>query len=301
MSTLAIVNVPVATLWTAPGKARELDAEALTNPQTLNKWLEKLPKLERLDLCDGNRIQSQVLYGEYVLIDEEQDGWAKVCVVHQKSDKDDRGYPGYIPVAQLQEATVQTSERYVIVTAPRAQLWQHGKPTIVVSFNTMLPYVVEDDKHFTVETPHGLQQILKAQSTVTASNAVGNPGTMAQAVQHGLAFLDLPYLWGGMSSYGYDCSGFTYQMARSVGILMSRDADEQAKEGKEVNHLDRSEWQVGDVVFFSDEPGVKPVRHVAFYFGDGQILHSHSTGLPVEILALEGSKLDKEVCAVRRF
>ncbi|HIX41955.1 MAG TPA: hypothetical protein H9983_01660 [Candidatus Kurthia intestinigallinarum] len=74
MSTLAIVNVPVATLWTAPGKARELDAEALTNPQTLNKWLEKLPKPERLDLCDGNRIQSQVLYGEYVLIDEEQDG-----------------------------------------------------------------------------------------------------------------------------------------------------------------------------------------------------------------------------------
>ena len=90
-------------------------------------------------------------------------------------------------------------------------------------------------------------------------------------------------------------------MARSVGILMSRDADEQATEGKEVNHLDRSTWQVGDVIFFSDEPGVKPVRHVGFYFGDGQILHSHSTGLPVEILPLEGSKLDNEVCAVRRF
>ncbi|WP_251047571.1 hypothetical protein [Planococcus sp. ISL-110] len=55
------------------------------------------------DLTDSNRIQTQLLYGEPVLIDEVVDGWAKVIARLQPCQKDERGYPGWVPISQLKK------------------------------------------------------------------------------------------------------------------------------------------------------------------------------------------------------
>ncbi len=86
--------VPVATVWMSPESARGIDQAGLTNPVMLTKWLAQLSFETRLDLCDGNRVQTQLLYREPVIVEEIQGDWAKVIAVWQPSKKELHGYPG---------------------------------------------------------------------------------------------------------------------------------------------------------------------------------------------------------------
>lgn len=80
-------------------------------------------------------------------------------------------------------------------------------------------------------------------------------------VEQGTRFLGLPYLWGGVSSYGYDCSGFAYSMHRYFGISIPRDASDQAKQGA---LIEKEHLQPGDLLFFAYEEGKGSIHHVAF-------------------------------------
>lgn len=89
-----LINVPVATLWTSHDSAREIDMDALSDTLKIEKWLKKLTYEPRLQLCDDNLVQSQVLFGQEVLIIDEVDEWVHVVVPEQPSGKNSRGYPG---------------------------------------------------------------------------------------------------------------------------------------------------------------------------------------------------------------
>lgn len=297
-----VCSVKVATVWTEPASARKLDAPGISNPVLLVEWLEALVYKERLALCEENRIQTQLLYGEPVLVEKIEGEWAKINAVWQPSKKDTRGYPGWVPVKQLQKSAHVDSIGVARVSAPKVQLWdKEGNPLLIVPFNTILPVIAEDTSAFTVQTPHGEALLTKKYAEFAMSMEQYPKRTAEDAVTLGEHYLDLPYLWGGMSPYGYDCSGFTYNMLKACGYLIPRDAGEQAVSGEEVSLHDPSAWKKGDLLFFANDEGTGRVRHVGFYYGDGLLLHSHSTGKPVEILVLEGSKLEREVCAVRRY
>src|SRR5690606_16661868 len=159
-----VCAVPVATVWTSPESARDLDAEGVSNPVQLNKWLEKLAYEERLDLCNANRVQTQLLYGEPVIVDEINGDWAKVIAVWQPAKKDDRGDPGWVPLGQLKEASpLPEAGGFVRVAVAKSQLWNtDGTPLMIVPFNTILPLTDESDDHFHVETPDGEALVLKS-------------------------------------------------------------------------------------------------------------------------------------------
>lgn len=298
-----VCAVPVATVWTSPESARDLDGEGVSNPVQLNKWLEKLAYEERLDLCNANRVQTQLLYGEPVIVDEINGDWAKVIAVWQPSKKDDRGYPGWVPLRQLKKASpLPEAGGFVRVAVAKSQLWNtDGTPLMIVPFNTILPLTDESDDHFHVETPDGEALVLKSDIMRAPSVHQFKKRNAAAAAEEGLAFLDLPYFWGGMSSYGYDCSGFTYNMLKACGHFIPRDAGDQAKSGEEVPLDTPERWEKGDLLFFANDEGKGNVRHVGFYYGNGLLLHSPSTGQSIELLKLAGSKLERELCAVRRY
>lgn len=294
--------VSVATVWTSPDGARAIDNPGLANPVRLVEWLEKLPFEQRLDLCDSNRIQTQLVYGEPVIVEEIQENWAKIIAVWQPSRKDERGYPGWVPLAQLKEAGPIEATGFVKVVVEKAQLWTNDfMPSLVVPLNTVLPYTEEQEEFVQVCTPDGTGLLLSRDVEKAPSIHQFTKKSPSEGVDRGLCYLDLPYFWGGMSTYGYDCSGFTFNMLKTCGHLIPRDATDQAIEGLEISLNNRASWMKGDLLFFANDLGKGKVRHVGFYYGNGLLLHSPSTGKTIELLKLTGSSLENELCAVRRY
>jgi cell wall-associated NlpC family hydrolase len=91
------------------------------------------------------------------------------------------------------------------------------------------------------------------------------PAREGDPVEEARSFLGSPYLWGGMSERGIDCSGLVHMAWRRLGRLVPRDADQQAEAGSEVG-----EPRYGDLAVYGHEK----VTHIAFWLGDGRILHA---------------------------
>jgi len=90
------------------------------------------------------------------------------------------------------------------------------------------------------------------------ADASGAPVDVARS------YLGVPYLWGGMTDRGIDCSGLVHMSFRAAGRLVPRDADQQEAAGTLV-----AEPQPGDLISYGE-----PADHIAFWLGDGRILHS---------------------------
>ncbi|TWT03555.1 C40 family peptidase [Planomicrobium sp. CPCC 101079] len=300
-STVWVCRVPVGTIWTSPEKVREVDAHGTGQTVKINKWLESMNEEENHDLTKSKRVQTQLLYGEPVLVDKVEGDWAHVVAIWQPSGKDERGYPGWLPVAQLAEVEAVNEQGYARVIAGKAQLWTLDlKPLLAVPFNTMLP-VKEAGEYFRVHTPDGDALIWQDDVELAADYDQVLAGSGRDIARLGTEFLDLQYFWGGMSSYGYDCSGFTYNMLKANGAIISRDANDQARDGQEVDKDVQDSWHIGDLLFFSNEEGGWEPHHVGIYFGNGMMIHSPTPGKAIEIIELAGTKHERELCAVRRF
>ncbi|MBF0708643.1 C40 family peptidase [Alkalihalobacillus hwajinpoensis] len=295
--TKKTIAVAVATLWTTPEKARTIDHNALTNPVKLTEWLEPLSYSNRLELCDNNHVQSQVLYGEEVLVLDQRGNWSYVLVPSQPSSKDERGYPGWIPTIQLSENVPGVFTEVVATNKHGVQFTtQNGKSEMRLSYQTILPVLEERERTYLVWTPHG--EVILNKEDVTPRPTNGPFGTGLDLIHEAEQFIGLLYLWGGMSSYGYDCSGFSYNMARAIGCTIPRDAHDQLKDGTLVEEGD---WQRGDLLFFAYEHGKGSVHHVGIYYGEGKMIHSPSTGRFIEITPLKGTLYEEELCGVCRY
>jgi gamma-D-glutamyl-L-lysine dipeptidyl-peptidase len=96
------------------------------------------------------------------------------------------------------------------------------------------------------------------------------PAGSGEPLEEAHAYLGTPYLWGGMSEHGIDCSGLVHMAYRRLGRLVPRDADQQEDAAAEIDEADA---RPGDLVtYHGDDPD--SVTHVAFWLGDGRILHA---------------------------
>ncbi|WP_223068451.1 NlpC/P60 family protein [Paenibacillus caui] len=306
MSTLSKMRtaVSVATVWTTPESPRPLDEPALQQPALLAEWIGAMTVPDKLDLYNGNRIQTQLLYGTEVLAAEQRGDWIKVFIPDQATRKEALGYPGWVPKCQLAASDEHyQADKWAEVIADKAQLILEGNQdtTIELSFLTRLPVLAEAGESVTVHSPHGTAVLQSKDVRIISGSASASPdaGQIGQRiVEQGMRFLGLPYLWGGMSSFGYDCSGFAYSMHKSQGIIIPRDASDQARQGEVI---ERDELQPGDLLFFAFEKGKGNVHHVGIYAGDNHMLHSPDSSSCIELIPLEGYKLADEHCISRRY
>lgn len=133
-----------------------------------------------------------------------------------------------------------------------------------------------------------LQQIKAMKESAKKSSGSGNAsrgGTGSVSakgeaiVDYATDYLGVPYVWGGNTPAGFDCSGFTKYVFAHFGISLNRRASEQLQQGVPVS---TSNLQPGDLVFFGD-----PVYHVGIYVGNGCFIHAPETGDVVKISALK--------------
>ena len=147
---------------------------------------------------------------------------------------------------------------------------------------------VEDDLDRLIKE-RGLVTQLTEQLTQQISNQLGGPlqaarntfgGRASELVIQAMGLLGVPYKLGGTSEEkGFDCSGFVrYMYEKSVGLVLPRRAEEQAKVTEEIS---RSELKPGDLVFFNTLK--RTFSHVGIYVGDGKFIHAPRPGKAVRV------------------
>jgi len=291
------VDVSVATVWASPSAPRPIDRPALGNPVNMSAWSRVLDTAARLGL-DG-RIETQALFGEPVRVLATRGAWTRVAVVDQPTPINRLGYPGWVPTRQLTSKASFAgllSGPIAEVTAPTAPL--RGAPRhLDLSFGTRLPVLGVSNNQVRVATPGGQTGLLPGPDAHVYSSSAAIPApTPQQLVSTARLFLGVHYLWGGTSSFGFDCSGLVNLIYRVNGIVIPRDADAQALGGRAVS---RDGLEPGDLVFFATDPPSREVTHVGMYIGGGQIIEAPNSASVVHIIAL--AAFGDEYVTARRY
>ena len=238
----ATVRVSVANVWEAPNVGHL--------PLDPHVWpTPSVTYAQRIALV--GHMPTQVLFGEQVRVLAVARGWTKIAVPDQPSPLDRRGYPGWVRTWQL-GAAVQAP---LVVTAKSATLANGTE----VGFGTQVP-----------------------AGAVPAAATRPLPHTRADLVRSARQFLGLHYLWGGLSAWGYDCSGLTWAVYRAHGITIPRDADAQFAAGTPVP---TSRMLPGDLLFYEHPV----VGHVAMYIGGGQMIEAPNSRSEVRIVPVRTS------------
>jgi gamma-D-glutamyl-L-lysine dipeptidyl-peptidase len=221
----------------------------------------------------------------------ERGGWAQVVAPWQPCSADPRGYPGWLPAAHL-AASPEQSGRFAVVTVPAATLAvETGEPLPAISWASVLPLLARAGDRFLVALPGGRRGRLSADSAGALPTASDPDRLLREARQ----FLGLPYLWGGTSGLGLDCSGLVHLAFRASGVTVPRDAHDQHAAARPVP---LSAARPGDLCFFR-RPG-EEVHHVGLVTGGDRMLHAPETGGVVEEVPVGGDRLATR-CAVGRF
>lgn len=123
--------------------------------------------------------------------------------------------------------------------------------------------------------PEGVSGWIPIDAAVPADRIEGRFSLSGRAIlDHGALFLGLPYLWGGTSEKGFDCSGFVQRLFGLHGVWLPRDADQQFSQGEAIESGDDwGEVRDGDLAFFAETPG-GPVTHVGILAAGGRMLHA---------------------------
>ena len=153
------------------------------------------------------------------------------------------------------------------------------------------------------QTQSGWYQIedgyISAEYVVLVDEAEATKASLGQEIaDYALQFVGYPYVYGGSSPSGFDCSGFTSYIYKQFGYSINRTASNQLDNGYAV---DRSELQPGDLVMFCQYGSTKRASHVGLYIGNNQYIHASTPGVGVIISDLDDMSISSGFVGARRI
>ncbi len=208
----------------------------------------------RFEPSDRSELVSQVLFGEHFQILEQNQKWSKI-----KLDYD--GYEGWIDNKQFKDIS---AEQYDLLS----------KDGIVLNAD-LIEYVTSQD-NLLMPIPLGASLSFLNYDTINTERlsfeGIKTSGikSKSQILDIAFMYLNAPYLWGGKTPFGIDCSGFTQMVYKLNGYKLLRDASQQATQGIALSFIEESE--PGDLAFFDNEEG--NIVHVGIIMENNYIIHA---------------------------
>ena len=243
----------------------------------------------RLDASDASEMVSQLLFGEVFTILEEKKNWIRIrCALDS--------YEGWIGSKQLEIIGArefkrfQTDCSYCLDLVQGAMCSTHYIP---ITLGCSLPGY--DGMNFEL----GGQKFTYSGQVITPSEAKISSERLIKIARK---YLYAPYLWGGRSPFGIDCSGFVQVVYKLLGIPMKRDAYQQATLGKTIKSIRKA--KEGDLAYFHNEKG--KIIHVGIIMQDKKIIHA-SGQVRIDkitkrgILNLDTNKYTHELRCIKRI
>ncbi|MGB0778426.1 MAG: NlpC/P60 family protein [Flavobacteriaceae bacterium] len=211
----------------------------------------------RIEKSDASEQISQLLFGELFKIIDPQKKWSKIKLIHD-------GYEGWVDNKQITEITAETFDQI--------------KSNPVILSGNLLDYV-SDENHQLSTIPLGSTLPLFNNNVLEINqrkfrydgDTITGKQDKENLITTAFMYLNSPYLWGGRTPFGIDCSGFTQMIYRLNGYQISRDAYQQATQGEVLSFIEESE--PGDLAFFDNDEG--RIIHVGIIMKDNYIIHAH--------------------------
>ena len=203
----------------------------------------------RSESSDKSEQISQIIYGEVFSILEEKTKWSKIKLSFDN-------YTGWIDNKQFVEISKEQFQSLI-------------SETPIYSYD--LVQFVENLNHELIAIPIGSTlnglKILKHKydgDTISGNQVKSNIISIA------MRFLNSPYLWGGRSPFGIDCSGFVQMVYKLNGYKLDRDSNQQSNLGSALSFIEESE--PGDLAFFDNDEG--KIVHVGIIMENNKIIHA---------------------------
>ena len=208
----------------------------------------------RNEAADQSEMVNQVIFGEHFKVLEIRKKWSKIRLAHDS-------YEGWICNKQWieieEDIYKQLDKEVATITTDILDIITktHHQPIVIGS---ILP---------SYKSGHAL-----INNEMYQFDGLTTPGFIKKdkLVENALMYLNAPYLWGGRSPLGIDCSGFTQMVYRLQGVDLPRDAYQQAEVGTTLSFVEESE--PGDLAFFDNAEG--KITHVGIILEDNHIIHA---------------------------
>lgn len=218
---------------------------------------------------------SQLLFCELLTIHDEQQGYYQV--------KQTDAYSGWCDTRQIvliDEASYrayQSAKRSVVRTPQTVILGsQHvGVSPHYIYYGTLVRVDRQSKGFAQVSLPDGQHRSIRAKALAPVTGRGASRLSGVKLVSEAKRFLGAPYLWGGVTPCGFDCSGLVQLVCRRFGLAMPRDTKDQIAIGAPIP---REEVKTGNLLFFN--------RHVGFAIGQDRIIHCSVGGSGVRINSL---------------
>ena len=211
----------------------------------------------RLEPQDSSEMVSQVIFGEHFKVLEKDKKWSKIKLYFD-------GYEGFIDNKQYQ-------------TIPEDFYQKISEETPHFS-GELIDFITDNSNQLTTIPIGSKLPLFNAEKLTINEQYFSYQGKVysgkldkPEIVKMAFLFLNAPYLWGGKTPFGIDCSGFTQTVYKLCGHKIPRDAKDQAKEGEVLSFIEESE--PGDLAFFDNEEG--NITHVGIILNNYNIIHAH--------------------------
>ncbi|GAA4270030.1 C40 family peptidase [Hyunsoonleella aestuarii] len=204
----------------------------------------------RFEPSDKTELVSQILYGDFFKVLEYRKSWSKIRLAFDK-------YEGWVDNKQYLQIS---EEQYKNLNCSELKL----------SLD-LVEFVQDKDLQLQSITLGSCLNGLSILKHSFDGNVFEGSSNKTNIIETAFLYLNTPYLWGGKTPFGIDCSGFTQMVYKLNGYKLLRDASQQATQGEALSFIEESE--PGDLAFFDNNDG--QIIHVGIIMKDNYIIHAH--------------------------